>query len=37
VIVEGLASIQLGDNPRVIEQKLNTYLSPSEQALVSKK
>ena len=37
VIVEGLSSIQLGDNPRVIEQKLNTYLSPTERALVSQK
>ena len=37
LIIEGIASIQLGDNPRVVEQKLHTYLSPRERALVPKK
>jgi len=37
LIVEGISSIQVGDNPRVVEQKLNTYLSPSEKVLLSKK
>lgn len=37
LVVEGVASIQFGDNPRVIEQKLQTYLSPNERALLSKK
>ena len=31
LIIEGIASIQVGDNPRVVEKKMNTYLSPSEQ------
>jgi len=26
VIVKGLIAIQEGDNPRIIEQKLNTFL-----------
>ena len=30
LIIEGISSIQVGDNPRVVEQKLYTYLSPSE-------
>ena len=29
VIVEGLLSIQAGENPRVIEEKLKSFLSPS--------
>ena len=37
LIIEGIAAIQLGDNPRVVEQKLHTYLSPSERALIPKK
>jgi chemotaxis protein MotA len=36
LIIEGIASIQLGDNPRVVEQKLYTYLSPTERSLVPK-
>lgn len=31
LIIEGISSIQVGDNPRVVEKKMNTYLSPSEQ------
>lgn len=37
LIVEGISSIQVGDNPRVVEQKLHTYLSPKERELVPKK
>jgi len=37
LIIEGIASIQVGDNPRVVEQKLNTYLSPKERVLLPKK
>ncbi len=37
LIVEGISSIQIGDNPRVVEQKLHTYLSPAERSLLPKK
>jgi len=37
LIIEGIASIQVGDNPRVVEQKLHTYLSPRERSLVPPK
>ncbi|MCK5512908.1 MAG: MotA/TolQ/ExbB proton channel family protein, partial [Deltaproteobacteria bacterium] len=37
LIIEGVTSIQFGDNPRVVEQKLNTYLSPGERESVPKK
>ena len=37
LIIEGVTSIQFGDNPRVVEQKLNTYLSPGERQSVPKK
>ncbi|MCR4892308.1 MAG: MotA/TolQ/ExbB proton channel family protein, partial [Lachnospiraceae bacterium] len=30
--VEGLLSIQAGENPRVIEEKLKSYLSPKDAA-----
>ena len=30
IIVKGVMSIQSGDNPRVVEQKLRTFLPPSE-------
>jgi len=29
VMVEGLLSIQAGENPRVIEEKLKSFLSPA--------
>lgn len=29
VIIEGILSIQSGDNPRVVEQKLLAFISPS--------
>ena len=28
VVLKGILGIQAGENPRVIEQKLNTYLPP---------
>ncbi len=34
VAVEGLLSIQAGENPRVIEEKLKTYLPPSDRGSV---
>ncbi len=30
IMIEGILSIQAGDNPRILEQKLYTYLAPSE-------
>ncbi len=30
IMVEGILSIQAGDNPRILEQKLYTFLSPEE-------
>ncbi|MGN0375135.1 MAG: motility protein A, partial [Butyrivibrio sp.] len=30
VMIEGLLSIQAGENPRVIEEKLKSFLAPSE-------
>ena len=36
VSVEGLLSIQAGENPRVIEEKLKTFLPPSERNAVGK-
>jgi chemotaxis protein MotA len=32
IILEGVMSIQSGDNPRVVEQKLKTYLAPGERS-----
>ncbi|MCI8895054.1 MAG: motility protein A [Lachnospiraceae bacterium] len=32
VIVEGILSIQAGENPRVIEEKLKSFLSPKDRA-----
>ena len=29
LVLRGILAIQSGENPRVIEQKLNTFLSPS--------
>ncbi|MDY6244131.1 MAG: motility protein A, partial [Lachnospiraceae bacterium] len=29
ITIEGLLSIQAGENPRVIEEKLKSFLSPS--------
>ena len=30
IMIEGLLSIQAGENPRVIEEKLKSFLAPSE-------
>lgn len=30
IIIKGVMAIQSGDNPRIVEQKLRTYLPPSE-------
>ncbi len=30
IIIKGVMSIQSGDNPRIVEQKLRTYLPPNE-------
>lgn len=32
IIVEGVLSIQAGDNPRIVEEKLKAYLSPTVRA-----
>ena len=32
VISEGILSIQAGENPRVIEEKLKSFLSPENRA-----
>ena len=34
VICEGILSIQAGENPRVIEEKLKSFLSPSQRVSV---
>lgn len=36
IIIEGLLSIQAGENPRVIEEKLKSFMSPSERGSVGK-
>ncbi|MDR1786411.1 MAG: motility protein A [Spirochaetaceae bacterium] len=36
IIIEGVLSIQAGDNPRILAQKLLTYLPPAKQAKLSK-
>ncbi len=33
IMIEGLLSIQAGENPRVIEEKLKSFLSPKERAV----
>jgi chemotaxis protein MotA len=35
VIIEGILSIQAGENPRVIEEKLKSFLAPSKRSAVS--
>ena len=32
VMIEGLLSIQAGENPRVIEEKLKSFLAPKDRA-----
>jgi len=29
-MIGGIMAIQAGDNPRIVEQKLNAYLSPTQ-------
>lgn len=35
VMIEGILSIQAGENPRVIEEKLKAFLAPKERAMFS--
>ena len=35
ITIEGLLSIQAGENPRVIEEKLKSFLAPSVRAQLS--
>ena len=35
IMIEGLLSIQAGENPRVIEEKLKSFLSPSARTALS--
>jgi chemotaxis protein MotA len=37
LVVEGIVSIQSGDSPRVVEEKLKSYLAPKERAGVGRK
>ena len=32
IVIKGVMSIQSGDNPRIVEQKLKTFLSPKDRA-----
>ena len=36
LVIEGILAIQAGANPRVIEQKLLTYLAPKERDALDK-
>ena len=35
VMIEGLLSIQAGENPRVIEEKLKSFLAPADRAALT--
>ncbi len=37
IIVEGLLSIQAGENPRIIEEKLKSFISPERRAAITEK
>lgn len=37
IILEGIISIQAGDNPRILEEKLLTFLPPKQRMVVSEK
>ena len=37
IIIEGILSIQSGDNPRVVEQKLKSFVSPAIRANIKTK
>lgn len=34
MVIEGVLSIQAGDNPRILAQKLLTYLSPRDRKAI---
>ena len=34
IMIEGTLSIQSGDNPRIVKEKLSSYLAPSERAVL---
>ena len=34
IIVEGLLSIQAGENPHVIEEKLKTFITPKDREML---
>ena len=34
IMLEGILSIQAGDNPRVVEEKLKAFLDPSQRKLL---
>ena len=36
-MVEGLLSIQAGENPRIIEEKLKSFISPDRRKNISEK
>ena len=36
ITVEGLLSIQAGENPRVIEEKLKSFLAPADRAALGR-
>ncbi len=36
LIIEGILSIQAGDNPKVLEEKLKSFLAPTERELLGK-
>ena len=36
VVIEGLLSIQAGENPRVIEEKLKSFLAPAERTQIGR-
>ena len=35
IVIEGLLSIQAGENPRVIEEKLKSFLAPASRNALS--
>jgi chemotaxis protein MotA len=35
IIIKGVMAIQSGDNPRIVEQKLKTYLPPNQAAAMN--
>jgi chemotaxis protein MotA len=34
LILEGILSIQAGDNPRIVQQKLLTFVAPADRAAI---